>query len=291
MKSGLDSEYAELSTVLLYKPLAAIANHPDPDSIQHFARINHEELTDQLDKVIGTFTYLGVHVALIDFPDDPTDCSNYNMMFCRDLLFMTPAGAIMAKMANETRTMEVSHATRKLLKEGIPILHTISCEGRFEGADALWIDKKLVAVGVGNRTNHEGYQQIKKILARIGVEAVALPSTQKLTQHLLGSVQIVAKDLALVRTELVASEVVSFLANQGFNIVSIPENPEVRSRQAMNIVTVAPGKIIMTADCPETKQLYLNAGIEVAAELQISQLINGAGGLACATGTLARNRS
>lgn len=44
----------------------------------------------------------------------------------------------------------------------------------------------------------------------------------------------------------------------------------------------------MAAGCPETKQIYRNAGIEVVAELPILQLINGAGGLACATGILAR---
>jgi len=289
MRFGLDSEFSQLKSVLLYIPGEEIAEHPCPATIQHLAPINYAELSRQLATVIDSFRAHGIETCLIPQPDDPADCSNYNMMFCRDLLFMTPAGAIMASMAHETRRNEVSHAGRKLLTEEIPILHSISGEGRFEGADALWINKNLVAVGVGNRTNREGYQQIKKILATIGIEAVALPSTQQKTQHLLGSLQIVAKDLALVRPELVAPEVISFLVQHGFKVVGIPENAEVTSRQAMNIVTIAPRQVIMTAGCPETRQLYLDAGLAIIAELEISQLINGAGGLACATGILARN--
>jgi N-dimethylarginine dimethylaminohydrolase len=290
MHFGLDSEYAELTSVLLYKPGSAIAGHPDPSSIQHLAPINHEELSEQLDGLISTFISLGVAVTLIDPPEDLSDNSNYNMMFCRDLFFMTQEGAILANMTHGTRKGEVCHAARRLEQTGIPVLHTVSGEGRFEGADALWINKRLVAVGVGNRTNMPGFEQIKAVLREQGIDSVPLPSTQKTTQHLLGSLQIVDKNLALVRKEIISPETITFLENQEFRIVGIPENLEVRSRQAMNIVTVAPRRVIMTAGCPETRRIYLDAGIEVVAELMISQLINGSGGLACATGTLARSR-
>jgi len=288
MRFGLDSEYEELTSVLLYKPEPAIAAHTDPTAVQHLAPINHEELSEQLDRVIDTFTSLDAHITLIDPPEDPFDSSNFNMMFCRDLFFMTPEGAILANMANETRRGEVSHAACTFEKGGIPVLHTIFGEGRFEGADALWINKRLIAVGVGNRTNMQGFEQIKAVLRKQGIDSVPLPSTQKATQHLLGSLQIVDRDLALVREEIISSETITFLKKQDFKIVGIHESPEVRSRQAMNIVTVAPRKVIMTAGCPETRRIYLDAGIEVVAELMISQLINGSGGLACTTGTLAR---
>ena len=288
MNFGLDSEYAELTAVLLYKPGTAIAGHPDPSSVQHIAPINHEELIEQLDRVIDTFGSLGVTVTLIDPPENLSDNSNYNMMFCRDLFFMTPEGAILANMAHGTRTGEVSHAARRFEKAGIPLLHTISGEGRFEGADALWINKRLVAIGVGNRTNMQAFEQIKAVLSKQDINAVSLHSTQKTTQHLLGSLQIVDKDLALVREEIISPETITFLEQHDFRIVRIPETLEVRSRQAMNILTIAPRRVIMTAGCPETRRLYLDAGIEVVAELAISQLINGSGGLACTTGTLAR---
>jgi N-dimethylarginine dimethylaminohydrolase len=288
MHFGLDSEYEELTSVLLYKPGSAISDHPDPPAVQHLAPISHEELLEQLDRVISTFISFGVAVTLIDPLKDLSDSSNYNMMFCRDLLFMTPEGAILANMSHDTRKGEVCHAARRLESAGIPLLHTISGKGLFEGADALWIDKGLVAVGVGNRTNMQGFAQIKAVLRKQGIDSVPLPSTQRRTQHLLGSLQIVDKNLALVREEIISPETIAFLKQHDFRVVGIPENLEVRSRQAMNIVIVAPRKVIMTAGCLETKRIYLDAGLEVVAELMISQLINGSGGLACTTGTLAR---
>jgi N-dimethylarginine dimethylaminohydrolase len=259
--------------------------------VQHLAPIDHKKLSLEFAALTGSYNKLGIAVTLLPPPADPSESSHYNMMFCRDLLFMTPKGAILANMANATRKTETAYAAAGLDSADIPVLHRISGEGRFEGADALWIRKDLVAVGVGNRTNREGYEQLRKVLTGYNVEAVALPSTQRTTQHLLGSVQIVDKDLALVRTALVSPETITFLRQNGFRIVAIPENNEVRTRQAMNIVTVAPSEVFMTAGCPETKKIYLDAGIDVAAELHISQLINGAGGLACATGTLARSSS
>jgi len=290
MNFGLDSEYAELTSVLLYKPGPAISDHPDPSAVQHLAQINHGKLTGELDKLIGTFTVLGIDVTLIAPPEDISDPSNYNMMFCRDLFFMTPKGAILANMANETRRGEVSHAARTLAQAGIPVLHTINGEGRFEGADALWVNEGLVAVGVGNRTNMAAFTQLQAVLGKQGIDSVPLPSTQRATQHLLGSLQFVDRNMVLVREAIISPQTLTFLEKQDFRIVRIPENLEVRNRQAMNIVTVAPGKVIMTAGCPETKEIYLDAGIDVAAELPISQIINGSGGLACATGTLARSR-
>jgi N-dimethylarginine dimethylaminohydrolase len=93
-----------------------------------------------------------------------------------------------------------------------------------------------------------------------------------------------------VRHEITDTQVIATLEAHGMTVVRIPENSEVQSRQAMNIVTVAPRTVVMTAGCPETRSLYESAGVTVAAELELTQLINGAGGLACATGILARER-
>jgi len=56
----------------------------------------------------------------------------------------------------------------------------------------------------------------------------------------------------------------------------------------MNVVTVKPRVIVMPVNCPDLKRLYAARGITVAAEVEIGQLLNGAGGLACATGILGR---
>lgn len=286
---GVNSEYSRITRVLLYPPGPEVDNHPDPSAIQQLRPINHPIMQLEYATIMETFLHLGVEVETID----PTPLGGdrdyrYNMMYCRDLFFMTPEGAIMASMANPTRRGEVPYAARTLERLGVPILHTVGADSRFEGADALWLRDDLVIVGVGNRTDQGAFMQISATLDPQGVTCIPLPSTQTRTQHLLGSLQIVDHDLALVREEIIDPGVTEYLRQQGFRVIGMPENSEVRQRQAMNIVVVAPRTIIMTARCPESKDIYLQAGLTVAAEVEISQLINGAGGLACATGIIAR---
>jgi len=288
---GCNSEYGQLSSVLLYRPGKEIHNYPFPAEIQHLRPIDHALLSQEIDNIVKTYQNLGIQVIEIDPEPLGTDLSyHYNMMYCHDLFFMTPAGVILASMANSTRREEPRYVERTLTKHGIPLIGKICGTGRFEGADAIWLNDRLVAVGIGYRTNLEGFEQVREILkgVGIGIESLPLLSSQTRTQHLLGSVQIVDRHLALVRSGICNEIVINSLRNEGFSVIEIPENDEVKNRQAMNIVTVAPWTIIMTAGCPETKKLYMKAGLTIAAELELTQFINGAGGVACATGILSR---
>ena len=292
MRWGLNSEYGRLTTVLLHQPGADIASHPEPQIIRHLRPIKAVRMENEFTAVVDTFAALEIDTEFIDPTPITADRAYlYNLMFCRDLFFMTPAGAILASMAHETRQGETLYAARTLKNMGVPIIHQISADGRFEGADALWINKELVAIGVGNRTNEAAFAQLRQVLAASNIACVALPNDQRATQHLLGTLQIVDHDLALLRRSITDPQVATFLQQQGFTVVDVPENSEVTEKQAMNIVTVAPRRIIMAASCPLTRQLYLNAGLTIAAELDISQLINDVGGIACATGIVGREDS
>jgi len=288
---GVNAEYAPLAAVLLYQPGPEIDGYPDPGGIQHLAPISYHRLMAEYDAILSVFAALGVTVHLIDAAPLGADAwYRYNLMYCRDLFFMTPRGAILGHMANQTRSTEPEYAARALTSVGVPLLHSVGGAGTFEGADALWLRENLVLVGVGHRTNQAGYAQVAAVLQEQGVTCLPLPSYQTHTQHLLGTVQIVDRDLALVRHEITDSAVVRLLEEYGLDVVRVPERDEVLNRQAMNIVTVAPLTIIMTAGCPETRSQYEGAGLTVAAELELTQLMRGAGGLACATGIVARSR-
>ena len=289
---GSNSEYGRLTSVLLHRPGPEIGNYVDPAGIQQLEQIDHPALMREYDAIITSYRDLGIAVNLIN-PTPLSDDSWYrfNLMYCRDLFFMTPHGAILACMANSTRSAETLYAARSLESLGIPLLHTVSGQGRFEGADAIWLNERLVLVGIGARTNREGYEQLAGILQVLGVECIAVPSYQTRTQHLLGTVQIVDRDLALVRHEITDQEVVRILEEHGVAVIGIPENREVLSREAMNVVTIAPRTIVMTAGCPETRKLFVQSGVEIAAEIDLTQLMRGAGGLACATGITGRERN
>ncbi len=286
---GLNSEFDPIRAVLLHQPGREVAGIKNSAAIQHVRPIDAATLDKEYRQFLQTFKNLDIRTFLID-PKKMGEGDDYlyNLMYARDLLFMTPKGAVLCRMAGNVRGEEILYAERALKKIGAPVIGAIQAPGLFEGADALWLNKETVLVGIGNRTNEEGLAQLAKVLQAQKVKTLSVPVPANI-QHLLGIVQFVDKDLALVRTDIADPEIKKILGRAGVQIVDIPESAEVTQGQAMNILTVAPRKIVMAANCPKTRKIYEAGGVEVATEVSISQLINGGGGVGCATSILSRS--
>jgi N-dimethylarginine dimethylaminohydrolase len=280
---GLNSEFAPLKEVTLYRPPAKPPRIASPEKVQHLQRIDWKDLRRELDALARAFEKEGVHVRRLEADWFPG--FRANLMFVRDQFFMTPWGAILGRLASPARAGEEKWAQRALAEAAVPLLTMIRGRGTFEGADALWISPKEVLVGVGNRTNREGYLQLARTLDEFAVTAHAVP-LPKQVQHLLGLLQIVAPGRALVRTEIAAGPLLRRLKD--FEVLTVLENEEVRLRQAMNVVTLAENRVFMPTNCRQTRGLFDRHEITVAKELDVSQLIRAAGGIACATGIVAR---
>ncbi|MFA6434557.1 MAG: arginine deiminase family protein [Elusimicrobiales bacterium] len=284
----VNSEYGVLKAVLLYCPGKELSKIKDPNLVQHLARIDPGGIRREYAALNAVFRMEGAAVHILRTGlERPGRGPAFNLMYVRDLFFNTLEGAVVARMAGAARAGEESLAVPALVSLGIPINKMISGAGLFEGADALWLNEKTVLCGTGNRTNALGFLQLRQSLALQGVNAVETPLPDGV-QHLLGLLQIVDRNLALLRTKKAPNRLKAVLRRYGIDIIPVPETDEVGLRQGMNIVTVAPRRIIMPARCPGLKKLYLSAGLSVAAEVGIGQLINGAGGLACAAGILSR---
>ena len=62
-------------------------------------------------------------------------------------------------------------------------------------------------------------------------------------------------------------------------------------QQAMNIVVAGSRQVVMVANNPITRSIFQAHGIRVVAEVDMSELLKGAGGIGCATGILYRASS
>ena len=285
------SEYHPLKAVLLHIPDPDIPETADANRSLHLASIDYRLLYRQINDLADIFSRFGIDVHFMkpDSADDKVKFhkSFHNLMFVRDLFFMTPEGAVISRMASEIRAGEERCASKALVELGIPVLCTISGKGTLEGADAFWVNEKRVLVGTGNRTNEAGFNQLKSCLKFQGVEAIRI-SLPKGIMHLMGIFQIVDRDLALIRSDFIKGEIIDLIERQGFQLIKMNETDEIKRNQAMNIVTLAPRKIVMVAGNPLTRRIYEENGIEVAAGIEVSELVKGAGGIGCATGILHR---
>lgn len=284
---AVDSEYKQLKAILLYQPNSRIGAVDNPKDVLHTKKIDYPAIKDEHEQIIKLYKKLKIKVYFVDFPRDTTDRCSLNLIYTRDLIFMTKTGAIISKMAKRVRKDETKYVKKTLRKINIPVIKTISGKGTFEGADALWVSNKLIMVGVGNRTNREGFLQLKEALKVQGVQCIAVPAARH-TVHLLGAIQIIGPNAAFVRAELLDKEAFAVLKKHGMRIFKIPENNEVQEKQAMNFVVISAGKIIMPRDCPQTKKIYKKYKLKIAASVKINQLINGGGGLSCATAIIKR---
>jgi len=282
---GADSEFNRLQEVLLYSPPKRPLAIRNPERVQHLRPLDWRKLAREIAKLEAVFKKHGVTVRRLDA--DWFSLPKPNLMFIRDHFFMTPWGAVLGRMASPVRAGEEKWAQKALADSSIPLLGFVRGRGTFEGADALWLSRHMVLVGVGNRTNRQGFLQIKKLLAEFGVKTVAV-SLPKSVQHLLGLLQIVDARTALVRSQVVRNPLLKILARQRIRCIDVPESAEVSERQGMNIVTLAPRRIIMPANCPQLRALYKQNGLTVVEEVPFEQGLNAAGGLACATGILSR---
>lgn len=287
---GICSEYNQIHSVVLSCPELDYSKIINPDDAMHYGSICCHKLQEEFDLYTNLLESLNVKVYRTDkeldfFPDE----AYYNMIFSRDLAMVTREGIIISNMNFKVRKREPEKMLEFLERLHIPILSVIKGEGTFEGADALWVKEDTVLIGINSRTNKEGFAQINDILSRIGVKAipVAVPSG---IQHLLGIMNIIAKDRVLLRFGLADKKLCDILDSLGYEIIPLQETNEIMYKQAMNVVAVRSNEIIMPDDCPATADLYENYGIHVH-KTPIHELRKGAGGLGCATLILERKES
>lgn len=285
-----DSEYKRLRRVLIYEPGPEIARIADPKSVLHLRRIDYSGIKEEYRKIRECFRRLNIKVSVLKPRLNKGRPARhlFNLMYTRDLFFMSPKGAVIAKMASQVRAKEPVQVKRWLKENNIPVIGEVKGRGTFEAADALWLNNKLVVIGVGKRTNVPGFDQVRKILAKQRIRCIRAPAA-KATLHLLGSLQLIDSGLALVRSDYSAKGLPGLLRDNKIRVVKVPVNAEIKEKQAMNIVCVAPRRIIMPAGCPLTRKFYQKHKIRIAAEIKTGQLVNGAGGLACSTGVIFRD--
>jgi N-dimethylarginine dimethylaminohydrolase len=209
-------------------------------------------------------------------------------MFMRDLMLMTPEGAIISRPASTVRAGEERYVAEALARLGVPILMTVHGDGTFEGADVAWVNDDLCFLAEGLRTNTAGADQVERMLREIGVSRVVRVQLPWGAMHLDGLLSLVDNDLAVIWPRRTPFPVVKTLLDEGFRLLEVEDEYEAHHRLPLNLVALAPGKVLMPTDAPNMRAKYQQAGVECV-EVEVSELIKAGGGLHCMTGFLRRD--
>ena len=159
--------------------------------------------------------------------------------------------------------------------------------GTFEGADLLLVNEYLAFIARSKRTNESGAWQVTNLLQEIGIGEIVQVQLSSDCLHLDCTLSLLDRDAALLDPERIPQEAVQALRRHGFRILAAPPD-EVVLGMSVNLVTIAPGLIVMPSHNPQTKKLLETAGIECI-EVEISELMKGGGSVHCMTGVIQRD--
>jgi N-dimethylarginine dimethylaminohydrolase len=267
---------------LLHKPGVEIVDIEDPVESLMLDELDLDKSMEQHDNLAKSFCDFGITVHYVNPDCTPTP----NLMFCADLVFMTPEGAILARPASNVRAGEERWIARRLAAIGIPILRTLTGHAIFEGADALWIDDQTVLLGIGLRTNIEAAAQIEEILNHIGITLMTIDLPVG-TMHLMGILRLLDSKYALAWPYRFAWKGQKALEERGYQVMYIPDEMEARKSGGFNFVTTGPREVLMASGNPITQEFLERNGVKCHT-IAVHELQKAAGGIGCLTAVLAR---
>ena len=279
---GVASEVDDLKAVLVRRPGREVDDF-DYQLARFMAPVDAAKMRAEHDRLTGLYRQYGVAVHYIEVQRDDRP----NALFCRDLVFMTPEGAILARPAMRARRGEERYAAKALADLGVPIIKTVNGHGLFEGAMGMWVDRETVILATGVRTNRSGCEQVAAELTRMGVTQIVPMAIPYGHAHIDGLLNFAARDVAMIHASQVPYDVVDILKHKGFNILEAPSQTEAKQNLAINFVALKPGLVIQPGGNPRTRAVLESSGIEVI-PVDIPEILKGAGGIHCMTAFLKR---
>ena len=240
----------------------------------------------------------------------PSDAAlTIDSIYVRDALLRAPGGLIACAMGKperenepglngqaltkdaltkEAQTKEVQTKEAQT-KEPLPLLGTISGDGRLEGGDLVWLDEKTCAVGLTYRSNQAGVDQLQSLLGpEVIIQTADLPHYKGPGDvfHLMSILSPLDQDLALVYSPLMPIGFRRWLQDRGLSFVEVSD--EEFEAMACNVLALAPRRCLMLEGCPETRRRLEAAGCAVMTYKGEEISRKGEGGPTCLTRPLTR---
>jgi arginine deiminase len=271
MRCGSQSEVDPIKSLLLKHPRAAFKSQKNIqaqwEKLNYSAPPDFRKALEEYDSFLGILKQFIPEIHFLP-PDDETGLDS---IYVHDALLMTDKGKFLEELE-------------------IPVLGSIGGEGKLEGGDIVWFDKRTLAVGLGYRTNRQGVRQFRELLADAGNECVEVPLPHwggpEGVMHLMSLISPVRRDLAVVYSRLLPVPFREWLLERGIHLIEVPDSEF--ETMACNVLAMAPGLCIMMEGNPLTRRKLEDSGVEVHEYRGEEISRKGAGGPTCLTRPLLR---
>ena len=228
---------------------------------KHLGTPDYSKAIIQHQQYIEALKSCGLKITVLD------PCEEYpDSTFVEDVALITPKCTIMTRPGAESRRGEVTKMT-KTLESQFKNLEYIESPGTIEAGDVMMVGDHYY-VGLSERTNLQGAEQLIAILVRYGLKG----STVRLKKvlHLKTGLSYLENNRLVVCGEFKNDPVFS-----GFDQIEIPESES----YAANCIWVN-DNVIIPSGYPITKQKVSATGYNVL-EVDVSEFKKLDGGLSC----------
>lgn len=209
---------------------------------------------------IDTLKSLGLKVieleALNDFPD---------AHFVEDTAVIVPEVAVITRLGADSRKGEEVTIEHELVEH--KRIDRIKEPGTLDGGDVLLVDKKIF-IGLSDRTNPSGANQLSEILYKYGYESETIKVEEGL--HLKSDVNYIGEN-----TVLLTEKYFNNPAFKNYKKICVDKD----ELYAANSLLVNE-KLIVPMGFPKTKQKLQQAGFDII-EIDMSESQKIDGGLTC----------
>ncbi len=290
MEYGCSSEVGAIKRLLLKRPSEAFISEKNIEmqweDLNYLGAPDYSRAMGEFEGFVGLLENQVPEILYLPQQDQ----TGLDSLYVRDSAVMTSAGAVLCNMGKELRMGEPAALGEFLSGLNIPILGSITGEGRLEGGDVVCFDENTLAVAVGYRTNLGGIEQLQNLTREIiaDIQIVPLPHWQGPDDvlHLMSIISPVDHDLAVVYSRLMPVPFREWLIHRGIKLIEVSDTEF--ETMGCNVLAISPRKCIVLKGNPRTKEMLEQEGAEVweYEGKEISQ--KGAGGPTCLTRPLWR---
>lgn len=246
---------------------------------KHFKdhQLDKKKIDEEFNLLVQTYQNLGIEVFFL-----PPSETYPDSVFARDFGACLKDGYILGRFKHEYRKNERKAYEKKMQELNIPQLFKIH-EGYFEGGDFFFLDDKTIVIGLLERTNQIGYQEIKEHFKN-QYEVLFVESDPEFL-HLDMCFNLIDKHLALICKEAFD---ISFLQElQKRNIELIEVSKKDIFRHGLNVQALGDKKVLALKKNHDINLQIKQKGYEVI-ELDITEILKCGGGIHCMTFPLKR---
>ena len=290
MNIGGQTEVGAIRRVALYP--AEHAFQSDEAIARQWRELNYSERPEYARAVeeyagfVALLKSFGIEIEFLPVSASP----GLDSIYVRDASVVCDRGVILCNMGKPQRRSEPKMAEAAYSDIGVPVLGSITADGRLEGGDVAWIDERTLAVARGYRTNDEGIRQLRQLLGECIDEMIVVPLPHwrgpQDVFHLMSIFSPIDTDLAVVYSPLLPVPFRETLLSRGIRLVEVPE--EEFETMGCNVLAVAPRRCVMLKGNPKTRARLESAGAEVHEYTGNEISLKGGGGPTCLTRPILR---